>query len=415
MIDELARGWAETKLRACVDVLDSQRVPVNSEERAKRKGDVPYYGATGQVGWIDDALFDEELLLIGEDGAPFFDKSKPIAYVISGRSWVNNHAHVLRANSDIVSNKYLKHFLDSFDFHQYVNGTTRLKLTQAAMNRIPVRLAPRAEQRRIVAKLDKLLCTVDTCQQRLVKIPVLLKRFRQSVLAAACSGGLSADWRVQKSIDDEWPTEPLSELFKMSNGKSLTAIKRRDGDIPVYGGNGRMGNHDAANADGQVIVIGRVGAQCGNVHFVSGKVWVTDNAISLEAKREVEPAFYAFFLRAQNLNQLSAGTGQPYLSQEILGPIETPIVSLAEQQEIVRRVEELFALADQIEARYAKAKVHVEKLTQSILAKAFRGELVPQDPNDEPASALVERIKQRDNTNKSSNRNAKRAALATGW
>ncbi len=66
---------------------------------------------------------------------------------------------------------------------------------------------------------------------------------------------------------------------------------------------------------------------------------------------------------------------------------------LAEQQEIVRRLEELFALADQIEARYAKAAAHVEKLTQSILAKAFRGELVPQDPNDEPASILLERIK----------------------
>src|ERR1039458_192262 len=176
MSDELPQGWAECELRECVDVLDNQRVPVNSDERAKRQGDVPYYGATGQVGWIDEALFNDELLLIGEDGAPFFDKSKPIAYVIKGKSWVNNHAHVLRAKSGISSNQYLKRFLDCFDFHEYVNGTTRLKLTQGAMNRIPVRLAPLAEQRRIVAKLAKLLGQVDACQQRWVKMPMLLKR-----------------------------------------------------------------------------------------------------------------------------------------------------------------------------------------------------------------------------------------------
>ena len=79
---DLPERWATANLEICVDILDSQRIPVNSDERVKRKGAIPYYGATGQVGWIDDFLFDEELLLIGEDGAPFFDKSKEIAYII---------------------------------------------------------------------------------------------------------------------------------------------------------------------------------------------------------------------------------------------------------------------------------------------------------------------------------------------
>jgi type I restriction enzyme S subunit len=90
---------------------------------------------------------------------------------------------------------------------------------------------------------------------------------------------------------------------------------------------------------------------------------------------------------------LSAGTGQPYVSQEILGPIETPVVSLAEQQEIVRRVKGLFALADQLEARLAKAQKKAYKLTPSLLARAFAGKLVPQDPNDEPAEKMLERIR----------------------
>src|ERR1035437_369592 len=107
MNGQLPKEWTESDLRDCVDILDNQRVPVNSNERAKRPGTVPYYGATGQVGYIDDFLFNEELLLIGEDGAPFLDKSKPIAYLIQGKSWVNNHAHILRAKPGVTSNQYL--------------------------------------------------------------------------------------------------------------------------------------------------------------------------------------------------------------------------------------------------------------------------------------------------------------------
>jgi type I restriction enzyme S subunit len=89
MPDKLPKGWVKTKLGEVVDVLDSQRVPINSEERRFRRGNIPYYGATGQVGWIDSHLFDEELVLLGEDGAPFLDSDKPKAYIIGGKSWVN--------------------------------------------------------------------------------------------------------------------------------------------------------------------------------------------------------------------------------------------------------------------------------------------------------------------------------------
>ena len=298
---------------------------------------------------------------------------------------------------DGIPPKYVEFFLNSDSYWRSISefsaGIAVPNVNASKLASLVMPLAPLAEQRRIVAKLEKLLGQVDACQQRLEKLPTLLKRFRQSVLAAACSGRLTADWREEHDLDDEWPAEPLNEFFEMRNGKSLVATKRQEGKIPVYGGNGLMGTHNAANAEGLVIVIGRVGAQCGNVHYVTGKVWVTDNAISLQAKKELVPAFYAYFLRSLNLNTMSAGTGQPYVSQEILGPIETPVVSLAEQQEIVRRVESLFALADQLELRLAQARGQVDKLTPSLLARAFAGQLVPQDPNDEPAEILLERIK----------------------
>nr|GFC82144.1 hypothetical protein [Tanacetum cinerariifolium] len=153
------QGWVWTKLRDVAEVLDSFRSPINNDERNQRINGrpeselFPYYGATGQVGWIDSYLLDEELVLLGEDAAPFYDPFKPVAYLVNGKTWVNNHAHILRAKP-VATNKFLLHYLNQFDYHGYVTGTTRLKLTQQSMNQIPVCIAPLPEQRRIVAKLE---------------------------------------------------------------------------------------------------------------------------------------------------------------------------------------------------------------------------------------------------------------------
>ena len=155
-MNELPPGWVDAPLEDIVDVLDHLRVPVNREERSRRQGRVPYFGASGQVGWIDEPLFDEELCLLGEDGAPFLERDRPKAYVINGPAWVNNHAHVLRARA-VTSNRFLKYALDYTDYRSFVNGTTRLKLTQGAMRTIPVPLPPLGEQRRIVAAIEEQL------------------------------------------------------------------------------------------------------------------------------------------------------------------------------------------------------------------------------------------------------------------
>ncbi|MBX3380849.1 MAG: restriction endonuclease subunit S, partial [Phycisphaeraceae bacterium] len=138
------------------EIRDDLRKPVNAEERARRGGRFPYYGATGQVGWIDDFLMDGEYVLLGEDGAPFLDPSRDKAYMVSGKSWVNNHAHVLRGIEGVCRNRFLLHALNHADYRGYANGTTRLKLTQTAMRRLPIPLPPPREQDRIVAKIEEL-------------------------------------------------------------------------------------------------------------------------------------------------------------------------------------------------------------------------------------------------------------------
>ena len=178
---ELPTGWREHSLGDVVDVLDGRRVPVNAKERASRPGPVPYYGAAGQVGWIDEALFDEPLVLLGEDGVQFFDRNKPKAYGITGPAWVNNHAHVLRASDGVIDRRYLIHYLNWFDYTGLANGTTRLKLTQAAMRRIMVRLPSREEQQRIVELLEDHLSRLDAARSYLQAS----KRRSASLIAAA--------------------------------------------------------------------------------------------------------------------------------------------------------------------------------------------------------------------------------------
>ena len=421
-MNELPIGWTECELQDCVNVLDNKRVPVNSDERSKRAGPVPYYGATGQVGWIDDFLFDEELLLIGEDGAPFLDKSKPISYIIQGKSWVNNHAHVLRAIPEVTSNLYLKYFLDQFDFHGYVNGTTRLKLTKGSMNSIPVRLAPFNEQRRIVAKLEKLLSRVNAAQERLATIPHILKRFRQSVLAAACLGKLTADWR-QENPSDPWEDVNLEKVIidKPKNGYSARPV---DHETPwrvltlTATTSGRFDkrhfkyfNESIPNNSPLWLQPGDILVQRGNTIEYVGVPAIYDGLpnefvypdlmIRFRANDRIRTKFLYFVLswgRTRNfLRERATGTAgsMPKINQSVLMSVPIILPDLNEQQEIIRRVERLLKTADALEAGYRTAKAHLEKLTQSILAKAFRGELVPQDPNDEPASVLLERIAHR--------------------
>jgi type I restriction enzyme S subunit len=191
----LPEGWQWTTLEECVDILDYRRIPINSDEREQRIAGkeqselYPYYGATGLVGWIDDFIFDEEIVLLGEDGAPFLE-TKNKAYIVRGKCWVNNHAHVLRAKNGVTTNLFLMHYLNIFDYHGYVTGTTRLKLNQGRMREFPIILPPLPEQERIVARLEELLSDLEAGVAALVRARAGVRRYKASVLKAACEGKL---------------------------------------------------------------------------------------------------------------------------------------------------------------------------------------------------------------------------------
>ena len=146
--------WKKVKLGDVCDILDSKRIPISEEKRIK--GEYPYYGANGIQGYINDYIFDEELVLLAEDGGNFGSKIKPIAYKISGKTWVNNHAHVLKAKDEIISTDFLLYSLMFYDVTKLITGTTRKKLTRAGMEKITLSIPTLSIQNKITDYLQKI-------------------------------------------------------------------------------------------------------------------------------------------------------------------------------------------------------------------------------------------------------------------
>ena len=426
---ELPVGWATARLEEVTEILDSRRIPLNADERkarteGKEKDELfPYYGATGRVGWIDDFLFDEQLILLGEDGVPFFDPLRHKAYLASGKFWVNNHAHVLRGIAGLADQSYLASCLNQLDYTGFVSGSTRLKLTQAAMRGIPVPLAPLNEQRRIVAKLDTILAAVEACRQRLDGVAAILKRFRQAVLEAATSGELTREWREErgKSMDD-WSERTVGDIVTdIEAGLNVQCEERppmenERGLVKISAVTWGIYDEDQSKTlkqDQQVIERNRIRSgdflisrantielvgSCVIVHEAKRALYLSDKVLRLVMPDEWKK-WLLMCLRADNgrrqIEGLSSGNqlSMRNLSQKSLLSIKVFLPPMEELGQVEVFSDRLLAMADQLEARLTAARKVVDRLTPALLAKAFRGELVPQDPNDEPASVLLERIR----------------------
>lgn len=160
------------KLPEVCEILDSQRVPITASDRIS--GPYPYYGANGVQDYVSDYLFDDELVLLAEDGGNFGSKTKPIAYKVSGKCWVNNHAHVLKPKENIDVD-YLCYALMFYDVSALVNGATRQKLTQADMRKMEITLRSPEEQKQIVSQLKKVDELISLRKKQLQKLDDLIK------------------------------------------------------------------------------------------------------------------------------------------------------------------------------------------------------------------------------------------------
>ena len=217
---DLRQGWVWASMDMLTQNYDRHRVPVKAKDRAKLRGPYPYYGASGKIDSVIDYLFDGTFLLIAEDGANLLARTTPIAFVVSGQFWVNNHAHVVKTIGDMPL-QYLEIYVNSLNIERYVTGTAQPKLTQTALNRIPVPLPPLAEQVRIVAEVERHLSLIQKAEATVEANLKKIERLRQSILKQAFCGEL-----VPQDPDDE-PASILLERIRAERAAAQVDSPKR--------------------------------------------------------------------------------------------------------------------------------------------------------------------------------------------
>lgn len=332
-------------------------------------------------------------------------------------------------SEELMTQKFLKYFLKTDYFYKQIlaqkTGMAIDNFGPSHLLQMQIVIPPLPEQHRIVAKLDALFEKIESNKQRLEKIPKILKRFRQSVLAAAVSGKLTEDWREKNNITEVWKEKRLGDLVDVIGGfafKSSSFLKEgknqvfRIGNIkpydlyfdysPVFVDDEITSDTSRYEAKENDILISMTGTKYKRDYGFAGilrksnkKVFVNQRVSNIRCKKDIDPFFLLHWLQTDSFRNhfFSGETGnvnQGNVGMDGIREAMIELPSIDEQKEIAETINRLFAFADKIEARYTKAKAMLDKLPQSILAKAFRGELVAQNPNDEPASVLLERIKE---------------------
>jgi type I restriction enzyme S subunit len=436
---DLPDGWSTAALAAITSKIGSGATPTGGKTTYKTSGvplirsmNVHFSGFTNeglayidekQAKKLDSVTVRPGDVLLNITGASIGRVTTAPSNMNGAR--VNQHVAIIRLVEGIES-KFVAGLLGSPSMQRIIAeenyGVTRQALTKSMIEEFRVPVPPLAEQQRIIAKIDSLFAKSKRARDQLDHIPRLVEKYKQAILAAAFQGSLTLEWRMhvgigadQTKFEDDLPRElngqslPSSWTIKFipdaasnHDGKRIPvrasdrALRR--GEFPYYGASGVIDTIDDYLFDGDFLLIGEDGANLISrstpiAFLASGRFWVNNHAHVLQAGPDTSNAWLCHYVNMIDLIPFVTGTAQPKLTQAALNRIAVPLPSIREQQEILHRIGTAFAWIDRLAAESTNARKLIEHLDQAVLVKAFRGELVPQDPNDEPASVLLERIR----------------------
>ncbi len=327
--------------------------------------------------------------------------------------------------SDEISARYLSYFLQSQDYWTQItkasagNAVANVNATKLAGIKLP--LAPFNEQERIADKLGKIFARLDACQERLDHVKLILDRFRQSILVGAISGDLTKDWRDDKRITlDSWSIKSGEEVFSYitSGSRGWAKYYAKSGATFLRVGNLsqdsiKINLNDVQYVDlppgvegkrtrigiGDILI--SITADVGRIAYIDeniGEAYINQHLCLARQNGRYSGLYLAYYLASPvggrgQLADMQRGVTKAGVTLGNIKELVFKIPERSEQDEIAGRIEALLSFADNIEAHWRMAHNRIEQLTPAILDKAFRGKLVLQDPMDEPASIMIERIR----------------------
>ncbi|QSY95314.1 restriction endonuclease subunit S [Rhizobium bangladeshense] len=420
-------GWGWTSIENIADVTGGGTPPANDPSNFAEQDGIPWITPADLTGYknayiergrrnLSERGYKGSAAKLLPAGAVLFTSRAPIGYcAIAANPIATSQGFKSLTLFGGIAGEFVRHYLRwSKPFlESLASGTTFLELSGSKLQQVPFPLPPLAEQKRIVAKLDALNAKSARARAELARIETLVSRYKQAVLSKAFSGELTQEWRG----DGHWPQPVRLGDVAGSFAYGSAAKSQKTGSVPVL----RMGNIHEGKLDWTDLVFTDDKDEIEKYRLSPGDVLFNrTNSPALVGKTalfsgEREAIFAGYLIRivagphldcrylTYALNSPSGrefswtaktdGVSQSNISATKLKEFLFTVPSLEEQTEIVRRIETAFTKIDRLAAEARRALDLVGKLDEAILTKAFRGELVPQDENDEPASLLLERIK----------------------
>ena len=389
---EIPESWCWTTIDELLINRDSERVPLSSTIRKKQVNKVyDYYGAAGVIDKVEGYLFNEKLLLIGEDGANLLSRSKNNAFFADGKYWVNNHAHVLDCCYKSILT-YVAYLIKSISLEPFVTGTAQPKLSQDNLNKIPIALPPIKEQARIVAGIEKWVGFIDEIEAGKIELESYIKQTKSNILDLAISGKLvpqdpddepaiellkrinpgfeSCDNSHYENLPQGWTIVGLHSVAEIITGSTPSKLNAEyyNGDVPFYKPNDLdQGRHvrcasEYLSQQGKsisrsipcnsiaVCCIGSIG-KCGFIE----KEGVTNQQINTIMPNDaIFPLYMYYFCNSSTfideLKSLSSAVTISIVNKSKLSTIQIPLPPIAEQKRIISVIEKLFSHLDMITA-----------------------------------------------------------------
>ncbi|MGV8843926.1 MAG: restriction endonuclease subunit S [Pseudomonas sp.] len=419
-LGEIPTHWMLTRIKFITRCLDGARIPLNAQERGDKQGNIPYWGANKVVDHVNDFLFNEDLILLGEDGAPFFDKTKDVAFNVSGKIWPNNHVHVLRPDKCKIDIRFLKHAINCADFHLYISGSTRDKLNQSDMNEIYVRHCKFSEQEKIANFLDHETAKIVTLIEKQQKLIQLLKEKRQAVISHAVTKGLNPNAQMCDSgvewlgeVPVHWVVAQLKfntlEMQTGPFGSQLHSEDYVDNGIPLVNPAhmsagkivpdskvsvdqatwSRLSRHQLFEGD---LIFARRGelGRCAVVTKIE-EGWLCGTG-SLKAKlnERLIPEYSYLLITSEGvvseLSLESKGSTMDNLNTETLGRVRLPVPPVDEQKEILAYVKSVSGKYGLLIDRASFAIQLIQERRTALISAAVTGKIDVRDWVAPPAN-----------------------------